>query len=350
MVVNSSNAVAIPQDRSGPPASPVRVDFVTAEQLAHFSKNTGQLPLAVICYGKNQAEHTLAHTLNIEVDLPQLGQTPLLEIWSSDTAVHTGHWQQFQYSYNGNLLFATLEVTDHGSEQLEQISEKYYQDMFKMINELGYPHLIRMWNYFPAINSETCGLERYQQFCVGRHHAFANSDKNFQDNLPAASAIGSNSGKRFLVYFIASRTAGTQVENPRQVSAFCYPKQYGPLSPSFSRGISMPWQNGTQLYLSGTASVVGHRTVHVDSVLDQLDETLTNIKTLCQHAVTPQIKLHMADLQGLKVYIRNREDYPEIKARLEQKLGSDTPILYLLGDICRQDLLLEIEGLFSRDT
>ena len=47
---------------------------------------------------------------------------------------------------------------------------------------------------------------------------------------------------------------------------------------------------------------------------------------------------------SLKVYIRHADDYLAIKAAVEQHYG-DTPTLYLEADICRRELLLEIDAL-----
>lgn len=351
MVVNSLHTVAVSRDRQDLPPVPTKVDLVRANELTRITAQSNFSPLAIVHYGDVERQTAVANTLNVHVELPQLGEHPLLEVWTSTSAVTTGQWQQFQYAHNEDCLFAMLELQDPDDEELEQVAQDHYQNLLEMINQLGFPHLIRMWNYFPAMNSEPDGLERYKRFCVGRHRAFSKMTAEFQKILPAASAIGSQSGTHFLVYFIASRAPGMQVENPRQVSAFCYPEKYGPSSPSFSRAIYIPWQNGEQLYLSGTASVVGHDTVHIDETENQLRETIANIESLCEHAGhTMHTSLGKTQLEGTKVYIRHAKDYALIRKRLEQYLGSDAPVLYLLGDICRQDLLLEIEGLFSRLT
>src|SRR3546814_7354125 len=71
------------------------------------------------------------------------------------------------------------------------------------------------------------------------------------------------------VYWLAARTPGTPVENPRQVSAYRYPRQYGPQQPSFARAMLPPPGSAMPLLLSGTASVVGHATAHVGELLAQ---------------------------------------------------------------------------------
>ena len=45
-----------------------------------------------------------------------------------------------------------------------------------------------------------------------------------------------------------------------------------------------------------------------------------------------------------KVYLRRPADLPVIKAELAAALGAGTRFIYLQADICRQDLLVEIEA------
>jgi chorismate lyase/3-hydroxybenzoate synthase len=137
-------------------------------------------------------------------------------------------------------------------------------------------------------------------------------------------------------------------ENPRQVSAYHYPRQYGPVSPSFSRALLQTTDQHQLLYLSGTASIIGHESIHLNDPVQQTMEVVQNIRTVIEHA-NNTYKAAVSHLKArmLKVYIRDREHYLTIKNTVEQQFGKHTSILYLQGDICRQDLLVEIEGLFE---
>ena len=125
--------------------------------------------------------------------------------------------------------------------------------------------------------------ERYKLFCLGRARAFAAVHATSPDiGYPAASAVGKPRGVRTLqVCWLAGREAGTTLENPRQVSAYDYPRQYGPAAPSFSRAALTP---DPLLLISGTASIVGHASVHLGDVAAQLEETLANLDNLLRHA------------------------------------------------------------------
>ena len=145
------------------------------------------------------------------------------------------------------------------------------------------------------------------------------------------------------LYALAGREAGEQIENPRQISAFHYPPEYSPRSPSFSRAVlSRSGDGECRLYISGTASVVGHASRHSD-LIAQLDETLVNLAALLaeagRRAATP--------LQPalLRVYVRPDYDPAPLRERINQAFGRAAPMMFLQADICRQELLIEIEGL-----
>ncbi|MFZ2492241.1 MAG: Rid family hydrolase, partial [Thermoanaerobaculia bacterium] len=156
-------------------------------------------------------------------------------------------------------------------------------------------------------------------------------------DLPAASAVGMDGGG-LATYFLAAREPGTQVENPRQVAAYCYPRQYGPKSPSFSRATIY----GGTVLVSGTASVVGHETVHAGDVRAQLDETLRNIDVVLSRAIE---RGGLANIVALKTYVRHAQDHALIAEGLTAATPSGAQRIFLRSDICRSDLLLEIEAI-----
>lgn len=288
-----------------------------------------------------QAAHPTDPRVGI-IPLPELGGGTTVEIWLSARPAHTGVLDGIHYADNGDALFLRLHLDEPAPDALSSLTTTAYQRLFAAVRARGYRHLLRVWNYFPAINQETGGLERYRAFCVGRHAALRAERAELETLLPAASAIGTRkSGLR--LYALASREVGWQIENPRQVSAFRYPAQYGPQSPSFSRAILKCWgERDYHLYISGTASVVGYASQHPD-LIAQLDETLLNLAALIAQAEqrTP------APLQPVlfRVYARPDLNPAPVRERIAQAFGSDIPLLFLRADICRRDLLIEIEGL-----
>jgi chorismate lyase/3-hydroxybenzoate synthase len=281
------------------------------------------------------------------VPLPELDGGATVEVWLGARPAHTGVLNGVHYADNGDALFLHLHLDESAPDALASLTAAAYRRLFAAARVRGYPHPLRIWNYFPAINQEVGGLERYRAFCVGRHAALRAERAELATHLPAASAIGTREpGLR--LYALAAREAGRQIENPRQVSAFHYPAQYGPQSPSFSRAILKHWgERDDHLYISGTASVVGHASQHLDPMA-QLDETLLNLEALIAQANrrTPA-PLHPA---LFRVYARSDLDPTPVRERIARAFGPDIPLLLLRADICRQDLLIEIEGLATSAT
>ncbi|MBK1674294.1 hypothetical protein CKO35_13475 [Ectothiorhodospira shaposhnikovii] len=302
--------------------------------------------LALIRFG--QANHAdPARPMELTLALPPLATPAPPELWLADEPVAAGFEDGIGYSLTGKVLFGWILVDEADFDHdMNQAAEYVYERLLAFHRAKGFPHLLRIWNYFPDIHRESDGLDRYQAFCQGRHRALERVPLT-EGELPAATAIGTTA-PGLLVYFLAGREPGIQIENPRQVSAFHYPRRYGPKSPSFSRATLKPWSAQSHLYISGTASIVGHETLHTD-VLTQLDEIIENLRALIRSAgngISDRIK-DPGELSMLKVYVRHAGDTAAVKSRLEAALGSQAPAVYLRGDICRDDLLVEIEGLYA---
>ncbi len=218
-----------------------------------------------------------------------------------------------------------------------------YKALLKVSRDMGKPHLLRLWNFMPHITALENGDERYRLFNTGRREALLEEAYLTTYEAPAACALGTHRGA-FKIAFLAATRAGTPIENPRQISAFDYPKDYGLNPPIFSRAT---WyaQGSEQdiLFLSGTASIVGHQSRHPGDVSLQTHETLKNIQAVLQQAnrLAGRACWATKNLRG-QVFVRNRADQPIIEAILKKhELVNFT---YLHADICRAELLVEIEA------
>ncbi|APZ42063.1 hypothetical protein [Acidihalobacter ferrooxydans] len=281
-------------------------------------------------------------TCNFDLVLPQLAGTPLCEHWSSPTPVERIARDGLRIARNDDILFASLQLP---ADDIRSSAHAIYDRILELLDDSAYPHLLRVWNYFPRILDVEDGLERYQSFCVGRYHALEMLGE-FEAALPAASALGSHGGP-LNVYLLAAREPGIQIENPRQISAFRYPPRYSPRSPSFARALLKRWPERDHLYISGTASIVGHESRHA-TLLPQLEEILTNIDALIGEAHTRHgLSIRsIAELDLLKVYLREPALLEPVRDALETRLPAGAAArIYLHATVCRSDLLMEIEGL-----
>jgi chorismate lyase/3-hydroxybenzoate synthase len=292
-----------------------------------------------------------------QVSTPVLpGTDHVCEVWRCDTPATSGQRQRVRFRGTADMLFGCIALREgpechvpagRGPQHsaLHQAATQVYREICATLDAENYPHLLRVWNYLPDINRESHGTERYREFNTARQQVLRDCGRSLTGNVPAASALGAASDSPLVVYFLAGRTAPTFLENPRQVSAYHYPRQYGTHSPVFSRATLLRQPEGLALFISGTASIVGHRSLHVGDSAAQTRETLANIEALLAEAnrVARGARFELGAL-ACKVYVRRPADLPVIKAELAAAFGAGTKLIYLQADICRQDLLVEIEA------
>ncbi|MBY4870558.1 endoribonuclease L-PSP [Burkholderia anthina] len=272
---------------------------------------------------------------------------------------------RYRYSETAGLVFGSIvvqEATDatdadrDGGTPLERATHDAYRALFDVLDTLGIAHPLRIWNTVPAINAQQFGIERYRQFNIGRQRAFDACRRALTGGVPAACALGSvvpvegdtPPAAPLAIHFIASRTPADPVENPRQISAYHYPAEYGPRAPTFARAAA--WTDGEVpplLFVSGTASIVGHRTVHRGDVVAQTRETIANLAAVLEQAARQgHGPFTLADL-SYRVYVRDATDAAALAAIervLRDAAGPDVRPLFVHADVCRDDLLVEIEA------
>ena len=271
------------------------------------------------------------------------------DAWLGDAALEHGSLGCVQYASNGDWLHGTAVIDDARTDGgLRAATQRAYADLFEVLARSSTPHLLRLWNYITDINVETDGTERYRQFNAGRQQAFIEAERSAFEGSPAACALGTQRGP-LRVSFLAGRQAPLAIENPRQVSAYRYPSTYGPRAPTFSRAALAAIGGRRQaLFISGTASIVGHETLHLGDVARQTQESLTNIGVLREIASQRAGRDFGSDALIYTVYVRHRADLAAVRAEFERAVGPASraarEALYLQADICRAPLLVEIEA------
>ena len=325
---------------------PLEVDYLTLPQWQQRLKSDPSTVLAEIQFGAGlRAMQGVTHP-TAQIDMAQLGPVPLIEVWSSRTPVRYAHSGGIRFARNDEILFGCLSYSGTDARDIEATVRRAYHEILALIEDEGFPNLLRIWNYFPGITQEIGDLDRYQCFCRGRFEALEGYYGEFDRKLPSASAVGSQGGG-LTIYFVAAREAGKHRENPRQLSAYHYPPQYGPKSPSFARATLKRWGDDYSLYISGTASIVGHQSLHPGDVVSQVEETLNNLRVLIDSTGREEgvAFAGLDSLQRLKIYIRDAQRLALVQASLDKAIDPGVPRLYLQADICRTELLLEIEGI-----
>ncbi len=312
-----------------------RVEFHRQDQLI-LDDNV----LAALVYGA--AAPKCDDTRIIHVGLATADGGPAVELWRTAGATTTGVSGPIRCAIQGDFLFGCLEIHEHDHGDMLAAAEAAYRMLLEFQQRQPQRHLLRVWNHLYAINEGEGDLERYRQFCIGRARGFADMK---HEHLPAGTAIGRRDRPGLLqICWLAGRQPGRPVGNPRQVQAYRYPRQYGPAPPSFSRAILLP---NDELLGSGTASIVGHESRHDGNLAAQIDETLINLRELClagdRVTARPQRANGRYAAGAAKVYLRRAETAPAATARILAGLPGVNSLLMLEADICRRELLVEIE-------
>jgi chorismate lyase/3-hydroxybenzoate synthase len=280
------------------------------------------------------------------VRLEPLAGAGLTEVWYANGPVHTGFDGQIRFAADDHHLAAAIEVDERQHGGLAAAAAYVYSHIAEFQLRSKYRHLQRIWNYLDDINTGAGDEERYRVFCSGRTEGLKGLGL---ERFPAATAIGRRDGSRRLqVYWLAGREPGFALENPRQMSAYNYPRQYGPTPPAFSRAMLVA---PDLLMISGTASIVGHASQHAGSVQRQMTEIFRNLDSVLARA-----RAHAPELPGkfgrstlIKAYLRDAADLEVVESALRERLPPETPFLVLLGDVCRADLLVEFDCLHAAE-
>lgn len=332
----------------------LQLEYLSSHEVASQSPLWWQGVLGVVGFEKTPNIDCVRVPVTASM-IRSLCANDLCEVWrvaDPEVQLSSGSAQaRVSYRFSDDLLFGALNIAEraidaHGeAAALQLATETAYQEIFDVLNETGHRHLIRIWNYLPEINAQAGDDERYRHFNSARQMAFRKSGRATMGTVPAASALGSPAGSPLSIYFLAARRPPKMIENPRQTSAYHYPVKFGRHSPIFSRACVWGESGGGRLFVSGTASIVGHETIHRGDVVAQTRETLVNIAALLEEAnrLGGGSRFSLNGLK-LKVYVRNPADLPAIEATLSEVLKPAAAVVYLQADVCREDLLVEIEA------
>jgi len=271
------------------------------------------------------------------------------EVWTSTHDTSYGAFENLRYATDGYHFFAAISMKDSiGS--VDEVGELIYNQIFESIDKYGYPYICRVWNYVPFIYKFFNDTERYKLFCLGRAKAF--EKYSVGTVYPAATGIG-DFGDRINVCFLSTlKNIHKSIENPKQTPAYKYPAVTDLKPPSFSRGTYSEYsQMRSSFYVSGTASILGYKTVFKGDIEQQCKTTIKNIQCLISKLNMSSYGIdqeyNIKDLDCIKVYIKHKADFEVVENICQKAFSTEKSIIYLNADICREDLLVEIEGLIQ---
>lgn len=254
-----------------------------------------------------------------------------------------------------NGLFGSLSINIPPYEDaLDTITESAYLQIFKALESFPEMKIIRIWNKISNILEPSLqGISRYQLFNAGRFNAFKQYyGKEFGSiKVPAASAVGTKDNV-LQIDFLAVETPIAYIENKDQIPAYRYSEKHGKIPPFFSRGIIYD-NNGQRLLLSsGTASIVGEDSLHKNDIYEQSCQSLQNLRILGSQFNLKRYDIQygfaLEDVIMLRVYYKHEQDLPFLERFIPKFLPHSCCIAFQHADICRNELLIEVEAVFAK--
>jgi enamine deaminase RidA (YjgF/YER057c/UK114 family) len=333
---------------------------------------------------------------NFVVQPPCCGAALALEAWAiGGESVRVEHYgpQTLALSYDH-----VRWVYCAGMRPAASVSGIYHQtldvlgQMRSALVQAGssYEKVVRTWLYLGGITEPEGGAQRYQE--LNRARADFYRDIDFYGSLraplpsaecgmrsaecgahseplpsdgrggaqrafPASTGIGM-AGLGLVTSCLALETNRSDIalvplENPHQTPAYAYHHRYSNQSPKFSRAMALLLGDYVTTWISGTASIVDSESQHPSDVERQTEQTLDNIERLIapENFAAHKLKRAGASLQDvakIRVYLKREADMPKCRAICERRLPG-VPAIYAVADVCRPELLVEIEGIaFSR--
>lgn len=270
-------------------------------------------------------------------------------------------WQNINYSLIKNNYGTELIVSGitekSGSNNFQEIAESSFSKISSILKLEGFnkEHIIRQWNYIENIlelkSENEKQFQKYQLFNEARNSFY--KGKQLATGYPAATGIGMKNGG-LVIDFIAWKSSGITevypINNPKQIASYQYgqevliganreKKHKSP--PCFERGKLICANGSSTLYVSGTASILGEETIGYNDIKKQTITTINNINVIQEESVNQCRDVNK--IKHVRVYLKSKKDFQLIKGICTKAYG-EIPIVYVLADVCRDNLLIEIEA------
>jgi enamine deaminase RidA (YjgF/YER057c/UK114 family) len=272
------------------------------------------------------------------------------------------HWLLFERG-GIKVMIASCQGKPADCKDIMQQSTAAFTELKLILSEerMEFSDIIRQWNYIEkitAINDNSAlSSQHYQVFNDVRSYFYQQA--RFSHGFPAATGIGMEYGG-IVVDAIAIKSVKEgsviPVKSPVQADAYTYTAEvlavnktmndFCQTTPKFERAKILFTPSGKWVFISGTAAIKGQASIPQLSAEEQTDMTIQNIlnlistENLKKHGINHD---HKAGIQNIRVYVKNRSDLPVVKATCKKHLA-DVPAVYLIADICRPELLVEIEA------
>ena len=237
------------------------------------------------------------------------------------------------------------------AEQSSEVFDKVRQILHAV--SISTENIVRQWNYIGHITGVENNNQNYQEFNNERARFYSTS--TWLNGYPAATGISMDI-RAVIVSLIAVKFHDTTrifpVNNSLQFAAHCYSKTVlgdseKKETPKFERAKLVVNEKTACCFISGTAAILGEKSLGNDDVKKQTIQTIE----LIRHLISAEnLKVNGIDFSGhlkivhLRVYVKLATDFDKVRRVLETEWPG-VSAFYVCAGVCREELLVEIEGL-----
>ena len=270
----------------------------------------------------------------------------------TDSSATIERHRNFTLLKNGEcaeLITGGIIPDDMSASTYEQASS-IFKGIEKMLQTNGFKpsDIYRQWNYIQGITMLNDGSQNYQEFNDARSIFYNKCE--WSNGYPAATGIGADAGGVVVeVNAIMSHDKSLPIDNPLQIAAHNYSQDVldGKVidvlkeksTPKFERARLL----GNTILISGTAAIKGEQSINSHDAVEQTAETMEIMDRLVskENIPTENNGVHY-DL--LRIYVKRKNDIEAVKDFMDTHYP-DVAKHYLVADVCRPELLIEIEGI-----
>lgn len=286
---------------------------------------------------------------------------------SSGTKIRYEKWENLPYivlqDNDSKKLFVGGVMADSLTDPIRVQSDQVFFKLKNIFEKENMPvsSIVRQWNYIEQITKMDGTHQHYQDFNDSRTHFY--SLDTWKEGFPAATGIGTTFGGVMIdleaIRFANSTNRIIPLNNSLQVPAYDYSERVllgeedkelkHKTTPKFERAKLILEKEAGLIYISGTAAIRGENSLKGVGIEEQTRITLENI----EHLISEET-LDKADIRGkieshiisMRVYLKESGLLEKAQQVVMEKYAG-LPVVYVLADICRDELLVEIEGLAS---
>jgi len=254
----------------------------------------------------------------VTVETISLDAKPVARVFEDDFA---------KYCFVGNV---TPAASLPRGEQARQTLKKL--EIALGLAGMNVSNILRTWFYNDNI------VQWYAEFNAARA-GFFKEKAIYKGSLPASTGIGGSNPEHSAL--IAGAVAIKPKQNAVAIQEVLSPLQapasaYGSL---FSRAIEIVMPDHRCILVSGTASIdASGKTVHLDDIDAQIAFTMKVVE-----AILASRNMSLSDITRAIVYLKREKDIAAFNNYRRNHEQAGFPVIVLCADICRDDLLFEIE-------